>query len=143
MRDIVSSRGASTSRAKEATWRSLPSALSSTRRWKPATCWPGQGVQATVVNVSSVRPTDAAEICRLARATGRAVTVEEHSVNGGLGSLVAESLVEGRCAVPFMRLGIPDGQFAKAGPRAEIRRYYGIDAAGIVQAARRLLAANS
>ncbi len=98
------------------------------------------GVKATVVNVSSLRPVDGAEIRRRACATGRVVTVEEHSVNGGVGSLVAECVAEAGCAVRFERLGIPEGQFAKAGPRADIRRYYGIDAEGISRAARRVLA---
>ena len=98
-----------------------------------------QGMHATVVNMSSIRPTDTMAIARLARSTGRVVTVEEHSVNGGIGSLVAESLAEGGCAVRFERLGIPDGHFAKAGPRDEIRSHYGIDSSGIVRAALRVL----
>ena len=98
-----------------------------------------QGVKATIVNMSSIRPTDPNEICRRACATGRVVTVEEHSVNGGIGSLVAESVTDFGCAARFERLGIPEGQFAKAGPRDEIRRYYGMDAAGVVRAALRVL----
>ncbi|MGA2976598.1 MAG: transketolase C-terminal domain-containing protein [Spirochaetia bacterium] len=97
------------------------------------------GVSAGVASLSSVRPVDRETIVRLACATGRVVTVEEHSVQGGIGSLVCESLGDAGRGVRLLRLGIPEGEFAKAGPRAQIRKYYGIDAAGIAAAALRVL----
>jgi transketolase len=65
--------------------------------------------------------------------------VEEHSLHGGLGSLVAEIMAENNIRADFVRLGISQGQFAKAGPRKEIRAYYKIDKNGIIDAAKKLL----
>lgn len=98
-----------------------------------------EGIHAEVVNVPSIRPVDGEAIARSAAKTGRVVTVEEHSIHGGLGSLVSEIVAEGGLGAAVVRLGIPEGEFAKAGPRAEIRRYYGIDSAGIAQRARQML----
>ncbi|HUJ73771.1 MAG TPA: transketolase C-terminal domain-containing protein, partial [bacterium] len=97
-----------------------------------------RGVRAAVVNVSSIRPVDADGLARRAAAAGRVITVEEHSVHGGLGSLVAETLAERGVAVPLVRLGFPEGQFVKAGPRAAIRAHYRIDADGILVALLRI-----
>jgi transketolase len=66
------------------------------------------------------------------------VTVEEHNVNGGVGSLVAEVLAEAGCAIPLRRLGIPDGQYAIAADRASTRARHEIDAAGVIRHAREL-----
>jgi transketolase len=67
------------------------------------------------------------------------ITVEEHSLHGGIGSIVAETMAEHGVRSRLVRLGIPEGKFAKAGPRAALRRYYGIDAAGITAAVRAAL----
>jgi transketolase len=66
--------------------------------------------------------------------------VEEHNVNGGVGSLVAEVLAEGGCGIPLLRLGIPDGEYAIAGDRASTRARHGIDAASVVKSAARICA---
>jgi len=98
-----------------------------------------RGVDVCVAALPSLRPLDADEVDRLAMATGAVVTVEEHSLHGGIGSIVSEILADRGHAVRLARQGIPQGEFAKAGPRGRIREYYGIDAAGIEQACRRLL----
>ena len=67
-----------------------------------------KGVVARVVNMHTIKPIDAEEILKSARQTKAMVTVEEHSIIGGLGSAVAEVLAEGRAAVPFKRFGIRD-----------------------------------
>lgn len=64
--------------------------------------------------------------------------MEEHNVNGGVGSLVAEVLAEAGCAIPLKRLGIPDGQYAIAADRAATRARHEIDAAGVAKHARKL-----
>jgi transketolase len=110
----------------------VPEALLA-REWAAAT-----GVSVSVVNMSSIRPIDAESVARQAALSGRVVTVEEHSLHGGIGSLVAETLAERGLSVRMARLGIPEGEFAKAGPRAEIRQYYGIDARGIQRAVLRI-----
>jgi transketolase len=96
-------------------------------------------IDAEVINVSSIRPLDRDAIAASIRKTGKAVTVEEHSLHGGLGSLVAEIMAENNIRADFVRLGISQGQFAKAGPRKEIRAYYKIDKNGIIDAAKKLL----
>jgi transketolase len=98
-----------------------------------------RGIQAEIVNVPSIRPNDPDGICRSALKTGRVLTVEEHSVHGGLGSLVSEVLAERGAGVRVGRLGIPEGEFSKAGPRSAIRAYYGIDKDGIVRRALEVL----
>ncbi|MFH2113091.1 MAG: transketolase C-terminal domain-containing protein, partial [Spirochaetota bacterium] len=102
-----------------------------------------RGIAAAVYNCPSLRPFDTdAVIAAVAACGGRAITVEEHSVHGGLGSLVAEALAEAGAlgtGCILKRLGIPEGEFSVAGPRGEIRAYYGFDAAGIIQKAEGLV----
>jgi transketolase len=93
-----------------------------------------RGVDAGVINVSSLRPLDRDALGALLGQTRRVITVEEHSVAGGLGSTVAEILAEQGIASKLKRLGIPEGKFAVCGPRDKIRATYGIDQAGIVAA---------
>lgn len=99
-------------------------------------------IGAEVLNISSVRPLEKARIIESLRKTGKVVTVEEHSLHGGIGSLVAEIIADERLDVQCTRLGITEGQFSKAGPRAEIRAYYNIDKNGIVKAAKAIIEQN-
>ena len=97
------------------------------------------GISAAVVNMHTIKPLDRAVVERAARGTGRIVTVEEHSIIGGLGGAVAEVLAEagvGRLA----RVGIRDVFCTEVEPYPELLRIHGIDAAGIETAARRLIA---
>ena len=87
------------------------------------------GIRAEVINIHTVKPLDAELIARSAKKTGRVVTVEEHSVIGGLGAAVAEALAE-RHPTPMLRIGIHD-QFGQSGPGAALLAEYGLDAAGI------------
>lgn len=97
------------------------------------------GIEADVLNVSSIRPLQREEIILSLRKTGLAITVEEHSVHGGVGSLVCEIAAEEGISCRVTRLGFAEGEFAKPGPRNEMRAYVGIDAKGIVKAATGLL----
>jgi len=65
--------------------------------------------------------------------------VEEHSLHGGLGSLVSDIIAGEQLPVRIMRLGLKKGEFSKAGPRAEIRAYYRIDQTGIVNSVEKLI----
>jgi transketolase C-terminal domain/subunit len=85
------------------------------------------GISVEVVNISSVRPLDRQQIIESASKTSKVITVEEHSVHGGIGSIVSEVIAEEGLAAKVTRLGITEGQFAKAGPRKEIRAFYKID----------------
>ncbi|MFE8049624.1 transketolase family protein [Brenneria goodwinii] len=97
-----------------------------------------KGISATVVNLSSIRPCNTQQLLEIIGETPRVITVEEHNVNGGAGSLVAEVLAEAGRGIPLLRIGIPDGQYAIAADRAAMRAHHGLDAAGIVKAALRL-----
>ncbi|WP_311791229.1 MULTISPECIES: transketolase family protein [Pantoea] len=99
-----------------------------------------KGISAGVISVPSIRPCDTQQLRNLLNHYPAAISVEEHNVNGGVGSLVAEVLAEGGCAIPLLRLGIPDGQYAIAGDRASTRAHHGIDAASVVNSAVRICA---
>lgn len=95
------------------------------------------GISARVLDLPTVKPLDEDLICRAAAETGAIVTVEEHSIYGGLGGAIAE--VCGRnCPVPLTVLGIPD-EPAYTGSQLEIFEHYGLNTAGIADAARALL----
>ncbi len=92
-----------------------------------------EGIDATVISVPSIRPCDTQALLAAIQSCPAAITVEEHNVNGGVGSLVAEVLAEAGCAIPLRRFGIPDGQYAIAANRAATRARHEIDAAGVVK----------
>jgi transketolase len=96
-----------------------------------------KGIAARVVDMHTVKPLDVAEVETAARDTGALLTVEEHSVIGGLGSAVAEVLA-GRHTVRFRRHGVPD-EFAPIGPPAALYAHYRLDAAGIAAIAGELV----
>lgn len=96
------------------------------------------GISARVLNMHTLKPLDRAAVERAARDTGRIVTVEEHSIIGGLGGAVAEVLAElgvGRLA----RVGVQDTFCTEVEPYPELLHIHGIDAAGVEAAARGLL----
>jgi transketolase len=97
-----------------------------------------EGVEATVVNVHTLKPLDHDAIESAARSLGRVLTIEEHSILGGLGGAVAEVMAElgvGR----LRRVGVRDVFCTEIAPYPELLRIHGIDAGGIVRAARSLL----
>ena len=97
-----------------------------------------EGIEATVVNCRFVKPLDAELLTRLASATGKVLTVEENVLAGGFGSAVLEMLEQaGLAGIEVKRLGIPD-EFVEHATQAEMRRKYGIDEDGILEAARKL-----
>lgn len=95
-----------------------------------------EGISAEVVDVMSVKPLDEETIIASAAKTGRVLTVEEHSIYGGMGSAVAELLGE-KHPVPVTRLGMTT--FGQSGDAAELLAHYGLDAAGIVARVREVL----
>lgn len=97
-----------------------------------------QGIQAQVINLSSIRPLQRDVLLSALRGTRAVISVEEHNINGGVGSLVAEVLAEAALGIPLIRLGIGDSEYAAAGAREPTRALHNIDAAGIVAAATRL-----
>lgn len=95
-----------------------------------------EGISVEVVDVMSVKPLDEETIIASAAKTGRVLTVEEHSIYGGMGSAVAELLGE-KHPVPVTRLGLTT--FGQSGDAAELLAYYGLDAAGIATRVREVL----
>jgi len=90
-----------------------------------------EGISAALVNARFVKPLDKELILRIARKTGRVVTVEEHALLGGFGSAVLECLDAGKMSgIKTLRIGIPD-TFIEHGPQKVLRRKYGLDADGI------------
>ena len=82
----------------------------------------------------TLKPFDEEAVKKAAAETGRIMTVEEHSIFGGLGAAVAQVVVE-NCPVPMKILGIPD-ENAITGTSKEIFHHYGIDAEGIAASVR-------
>jgi transketolase len=96
-----------------------------------------EGVRATVVNVSSIKPIDRKAIIRLARQCGAIVTAEDHSIIGGLGSAVSEVLSE-EYPVFLERVGIKDA-FGQSGKPGELLKLYGLTPDDIKNAALRAI----
>ena len=97
-----------------------------------------EGIDATVVNCRFVKPLDEELLARVASATGKVLTVEENVLAGGFGSAVLEMFeARGLSGIAVKRLGIRD-EFVEHATQAEMRRKYGIDAEGILEAARAL-----
>lgn len=89
------------------------------------------GICATVVNIHTIKPLDEDLIVECAQKTGRVVTVEEHSVIGGLGGAVAETLGE-KAPAKMLRIGVQD-VFGESGPAGGLIHKYGLDAESICQ----------
>ncbi|MBW0102066.1 transketolase family protein [Pseudonocardia sp. KRD291] len=96
------------------------------------------GVSVRVVDMWTVSPLDHAAVAAAARETGAVLTVEEANVTGGLGSAVADSLLDAGLAVPFRRHGVPD-EHVPVGPPAALYAHYRLDGPGIAAVARELI----
>ncbi|WP_127594557.1 transketolase family protein [Paenibacillus lautus] len=95
------------------------------------------GISARVMNMHTIKPLDEEAILKAALETGRIITIEEHSIHGGLGAAVAEVVVQHH-PVPMRIVGIPD-EPAIAGKTAEVFRHYGISVEHISSLAQELL----
>ncbi|MDP4118745.1 MAG: transketolase family protein [Bacillota bacterium] len=90
-----------------------------------------QGISARVIDIHTIKPIDKDIIIKAARETGKIVTVEEHSIIGGLGGAVAEVLAE-NAPTAMMRIGIED-KFGKSGTPAALLEEYGLTAENVVR----------
>ena len=97
-----------------------------------------EGISARVLNIHTIKPIDKDAVMKAALETGAVITCEEHSIIGGLGSAVAEVIVE-HAPVPMERIGILD-RFTESGTPADLLTKYNLTAADIVQAAQRVVA---
>lgn len=89
-----------------------------------------EGISAAVVNMHTVKPIDRECVLTYAKQCGKAVTIEEHSIIGGLGDAVAEVLM-GQENIPFLKIGIKD-RFGQSGTPQELLTEYGLDAPGML-----------
>ncbi len=97
-----------------------------------------EGISAKVINIHTIKPLDTELIVKAAKETGKVVTIEEHSVIGGLGGAVCEALAE-NCPVPVKRIGVHD-EFGQSGPATELLHHYKLDAEGIYEQIKEYLA---
>ena len=93
-----------------------------------------EGISAEVINISTIKPLDAETVLKSVGKTGCAVTAEEHSIIGGLGSAVTEVVSES-CPVPVVRVGTKD-TFGESGKAELLMKKYGLTAEDIVAAAK-------
>lgn len=100
----------------------------------------GQGIEVLVLSMHTVKPVDKEAVLSAARNTGAIVTVEEHSMLGGLGSAVAELLAEDMSrGTAFMRMGIPDEFCPQVGSQDYLRNIYSLSVDGIVSSVKKFL----
>lgn len=96
------------------------------------------GINAEVVNICTIKPLDEELIIQSAKRTGKVVTVEEHSVIGGLGSAVCDCLSE-KMPTPVKKIGMYD-VFGESGSAAALVEKYGLDAKGVYKTVKEYLA---
>ena len=89
------------------------------------------GISAEVINIHTIKPLDKELVVASAKKTGKVVTVEEHSVIGGLGSAVCDVLSE-KLPTPVLKIGVMD-TFGESGPAVELIKKYGLDADSICE----------
>ncbi|MBE2232938.1 MAG: transketolase family protein [Anaerolinea sp.] len=97
-----------------------------------------QGIECRVLSMHTIKPLDEQAIRQAARETGAIITVEEHSIHGGLGEACAAVLMQQGPVVPFRIVGFPD-EYMVTGSQKEIFNHYGISADGLAKTARAIL----
>jgi transketolase len=90
------------------------------------------GIKSKVIDMHTIKPLDGKLILKCAKETGRIITAEEHSVIGGLGSAVAETLAENNVNVKFMRMGVRD-RFCESGSPKDLLEKYGLNEKHLVK----------
>ncbi len=96
-----------------------------------------EGISARVINIHTIKPIDEEIIVKAARETGKIVTVEEHSIIGGLGSAVCDVVSE-KCPVPVTKIGVND-EFGHSGPAVDLLKEFGLSAENIVATVKKVL----
>ncbi len=97
-----------------------------------------EGLSCRVISMHTVKPLDSDTLLNSAQKTRALVTIEEHSIFGGMGEACASVLMKHRINLPFQIVGIPD-EYTITGSQSEIFDYYGISALGLAATARSLL----
>ena len=96
-----------------------------------------EGIDCRVLSFHTIKPLDEAAVLQAASETGCLITVEEHSVSGGLGEACASLLLQHGQSLRFQIVGFPD-EYTMTGSQMELFRHYGISGSGLAQSARRL-----
>ena len=96
-----------------------------------------EGIDARVINIHTIKPLDEELILKAAKETGRIVTVEEHSIIGGLGSAVADCVTE-NYPVPVTKIGVND-EYGHSGPAVELLKEFGLCADNIAATVKKVL----
>ncbi|MBR6033545.1 MAG: transketolase family protein [Clostridia bacterium] len=91
-----------------------------------------QGISIRVVDIHTIKPIDSELIIKCAKETKKLISIEDHSIIGGLGSAIAEVLTD-KYPAKLIRIGIND-TFGKSGKAEELMKYYGLTAEGIIKA---------
>ena len=97
-----------------------------------------EGINARVINIATIKPIDKEIVLAAAKETGAIVTAEEHSVIGGLGSVVCDVISE-ECPVPVVKVGVQD-TFGVSGPAGDLMVKYGLKSTNIVEACKKAIA---
>ncbi len=97
-----------------------------------------EGISARVIDMHTIKPLDEKLVLKCARQTKAVITIEEHSVIGGLGGAVSEVIAENHLAVPFKRMGVQD-MFCESGEPEELFEKYGLSTPHIVKTVKKLL----
>lgn len=118
------------SRASLARWSSKASSASSSRM--------GQGINVRVLDMATIKPLDNEAVIKAAKETGAIMTIEDHTIFGGLGSAVSEVVVQ-NCPVPMEIVGIQD-KFGESGDPELLYRDHGMDTQSIIAKAKALVA---
>lgn len=92
-----------------------------------------KGISAEVINMATIKPLDADCVLTTAKKTGKIITVEEHSIIGGLGEAISALLSE-KCPTPVKRIGVND-EFGHSGPGGELLKQFGLSSENIVKTA--------
>lgn len=108
------------------------------RAVKAAELLEASGISCRVISMHSLRPFDSEAVLAAARSSRAVITVEEHSIHGGLGEACASLLFQAGIRVPFKIVGFPD-EHTMTGSQSEIFDHYGISGEGLAQTARQIL----
>lgn len=96
------------------------------------------GIDASVVDMYTVKPLDVELVISCARETGAIITAENHNIIGGLGDAVGAALLENDARIPMIKVGVNDA-FGSVGPQDYLQEFYGLTAAKICEAAENVL----
>ena len=97
-----------------------------------------KGIDARIINIHTIKPLDEQLVCKAAQETGKIITVEEHSVIGGLGDAVCAAVNAGSNGCQVVKMGVHD-VYGHSGPGGDLITEFGLRAANIVEEALKLL----